>query len=175
MIIGQNCDCNKMTGLHLIPLLPLHFFYFFSFYIKTYLVTLHPRRRLCKFPVAVIKLNHKIVSRLPTMKWKDSLIYEFINQIISLKWILQPEILWWLNWREKVFSSPCVKRILFSWSGFGNDGRRHMRDPCTVRWYVHNTQILPFLGKGGEFLPICTQTQEFEFPGEDAGSNCVPW
>lgn len=43
------------------------------------------------------------------MKWKDNLIYEFINQIISRKWILKPETLWWLNRRENVFSLPCVE------------------------------------------------------------------
>lgn len=43
------------------------------------------------------------------MKWKDDLIYEFINQIISVKWIRKPETLWWLNRRENVFSLPCVE------------------------------------------------------------------
>lgn len=47
------------------------------------------------------------------MKWKDNLIYEFINQIISLKWILKPGTLWWLNRREKVFLFPCVKELYF--------------------------------------------------------------
>lgn len=47
------------------------------------------------------------------MKWKDNLIYEFINQIISLKWILKPETLWWLNKRGKVFSFPCVEKLYF--------------------------------------------------------------
>ena len=64
------------------------------------------------------------------MKWKDNLIYEFINQIISLKWILKPETLWWLNRREKVFSLPCVKRIIFLWSGFGQDGGTRTCNPC---------------------------------------------
>lgn len=43
------------------------------------------------------------------MKWKDDLIYEFINQIISVKWIRKPETLWWLNRRENVFSLPRVE------------------------------------------------------------------
>lgn len=65
------------------------------------------------------------------MKWKDNLIYEFINQIISLQWILKPETLWWLNRREKVLSLPCVKRVVFSESSLGWVSGTHM---CNLCW-----------------------------------------
>lgn len=81
------------------------------------------------------------------MKWKDNLIYEFINQIISFKWILKPETLWWLNRRGKVFSLPCVKRIVFLWSGFGQESGTRTSSLRSAR----GTHCL--LGMGRESLP----------------------
>lgn len=96
-ILIQNCHCRQKTGLssfHCIFLL-------LPFTFKLASECLHGRRQL-QFPVAVIQLNHKIVSRLPSMRWKDNLIYEFINQIISFKWILKPDTLWSLSRRGSV-------------------------------------------------------------------------
>lgn len=47
------------------------------------------------------------------MKWKDNLIYEFINQIISLKWMLKPETLWWLTYKGESFSHYHVSKELY--------------------------------------------------------------
>ena len=102
------------------------------------------------------------------MKWKDNLIYEFINQIISFKWILKPETLWWLNRREKVFSLPCVKRIVFLQSGFGRDGGTRVCNPRTQRLGCtlspgHGERIAPSLAVKLKCSELSTLTDLISF------------
>lgn len=101
------------------------------------------------------------------MKWKDNLIYEFINQIISLKWILKPETLWWLSRRGKVFSFPCVEKLYFHNVVLAKTVEHACAVSASATCRTHR-----FLGSGRELLPSGGSSSVLNSRGSER--SCLP-